>query len=197
MSAPSDHAFVPRAQARPHNSLGSGVSSHSAPASREASINAPCNPCVESFGNAAPGGPRVTEESRPGFPALARRASLGNAPRDHCPPIAHRAVRARGGRADRRPDARRAAGRDDPLDRPRDGQGGGRQPLLRAARLALARASAAPHPHLQALERPAVRRQGARHRRALRRSARPMRWSCRSTRRARSRRSTARSRACP
>ena len=159
MSAPSDHAFVPRAQARPHNSLGSGVSSHSAPASREASINAPCNPCVESFGNAAPGGPRVTEESRPGFPALARRASLGNAPRDHCPPIAHRAVRARGGAADRRPHASRATWRDDPLDETRHGHGGRRQSILRAACLAFARAPAAPHPHLQALERSGIRRQ--------------------------------------
>ena len=52
-----------------------------------------------------------------------RRRRRASARQD--PPLAHRAVRARGGRADRRPDARRAAGRDDPLDRARHGQGGG------------------------------------------------------------------------
>ena len=43
---------------------------------------------------------------------------------------------------------------------------------------------------------PDVRRQARGHRRALRRSAGAMRWCCRSTRRARSRRSTGPSRAC-
>jgi hypothetical protein len=37
---------------------------------------------------------------------------------------------ARGGRADRGSDARRTAGRNDPLDRPRDGESSGREPVL-------------------------------------------------------------------
>jgi len=53
----------------------------------------------------------------------------------------------RGGRADRGSDARRTAGRNDPLDRPRDGESHGREPVLRPARLALARASASPMAH--------------------------------------------------
>ena len=55
---------------------------------------------------------------------------------------------------------RRAAGRDDALDRPGDGA---RRPASRlqlgAADLARARAAAAPGAHLQALQRPGVRRQ--------------------------------------
>jgi hypothetical protein len=63
------------------------------------------------------------------------------------------ALRPRGGRADRGFGAGGAAGQNDPPDRPRDGESHGRQLDQRSARLALARASASPHPHVQAFTR--------------------------------------------
>lgn len=71
----------------------------------------------------------------------------------------------------------RTAGRDDPLDRPSDGKAAGIGQSSRPAYLVCARARAAPHPHLQAVQRPGVRGQGPRHRRALCRSA----GTCRRT----------------
>ena len=79
------------------------------------------------------------------------------------------------GAARHRSGARPAAGRDHALDRADAGQGGGRQPALGAAHPRGPPARPAPHPHLQAVERPEVRRQAPRHRRPLCRSARPCR----------------------
>ena len=86
--------------------------------------------------------------------------------------------------------------RGDPLDRRDDGEGGRHQRQFGAAHLARARAPAAPGPAVQALQRSAVRRQAARRRRALSSTRRRTPSCSRSTRRARSRRSTAPSPAC-
>ena len=82
----------------------------------------------------------------------------------------HRSAPGRGAR--RRADAWRTAGRDDPLDRRRDGEGGGPQRQLGSTHLAQAWPAAAPDAPVQALQRSAFRRQIARRRRALCRSAR-------------------------
>ena len=81
-------------------------------------------------------------------------------------PLGDRTVRS-GGDAD----LCRAARRSDPLDRPGDGQDERRLPALGAADLGGARPAAAPHPHLQALDRSRVRRQARGHRRPVRRPA--------------------------
>ncbi len=65
----------------------------------------------------------------------------------------------------------RSAGRDDPLDRRHDGEGGRHQRQLGPAHLARARPAAAPGPAVQALERSALRREAARCGRALSRPA--------------------------
>src|SRR5512133_977281 len=70
-----------------------------------------------------------------------------------------------------RADGDRTAAPGHPLDGGGDGQGHRDQPLLGAAHLAGAQAAAPPGALLQALHRPAVRRQAARPRRALHRSA--------------------------
>ena len=54
-----------------------------------------------------------------------------------------------------------------PLDRPRHGQSRRRQPARRSALVGGAPAAAAPHSHLQALQRSRVRREGRGHRRPL------------------------------
>ena len=65
--------------------------------------------------------------------------------------------------------------RSDALDRGGDGQGSRDQRQFGAAHLARAWPAAAPGAPVQAVQRPAVRRQAARHRRPLRRSAGPCR----------------------
>src|SRR4051812_44166420 len=65
----------------------------------------------------------------------------------------------------------RAAARDDPLDRSRDGQGGRRQRLLGPAHLAGAWLGAASRPPLQALQRSRLRAQAPGRRRPLCRPA--------------------------
>ena len=75
------------------------------------------------------------------------------------------------GRSGGRADARRAARRDDPLDRPRDGGGQRRIAALGAAHLGGARPAAAPGAALQAVDRSGVRGQAARRGRPLCRSA--------------------------
>ncbi len=106
-------------------------------------------------------------------------------------PAARRHPQARqgaAGRADRAPgggaDLRRAARRGDPLDRPGHGQDGRRSRLRSVQRIwAGARSAAAPHPHLQALERSRLRRQARGHRRPVRRPAGACGRCSRSTRR--------------
>ena len=100
--------------------------------------------------------------------------------------------RAAGGRSDARP----AAGRCNPLDRPDAGESGRREPAFGATHLASPPTGAASHPHLQAVERPEVRRRSSRTLSASTSIRPPMRSFCRSTRRAKSRRSTAPSRGC-
>ena len=132
--------------------------------------------------------------------ALAGSASWTRASRACCAtrrgPPGHASPAGGCRRAGRRPDARRTARRDDALDWSAHGQGGGRQPDVSAAHLARPRPGPAPDPHLQAVQRPQVRRQGPRHRRALCRSARARRGAQRRREVARSRPWTAPSRAC-
>ena len=91
--------------------------------------------------------------------------------RDKTRPAARPAPGAGHDRPRGRADPDRAAARGDPLDRRRHGRGGRDQPQLGAAHLARPQAPAAPGPDLQALQGPGVRRQAARHRRALPRPA--------------------------
>ena len=101
-----------------------------------------------------------------------------------------------GDRAGRRADGRRPAWRSDALDGAGDGQGDRDQRLLGAAHLARAWSPAAPGPSVQAVARSEVCRQVPGHRRRSTSTRRPMRSCCRSTKRAKSRRSTAPSPAC-
>ena len=75
--------------------------------------------------------------------------------RDKTRPSRIQAAGRRGRRARRRADAWGAAGRDDPLDRRLDGEGGGPQRQFGSAHLARARPPAAPGAPVQALQRPA------------------------------------------
>ena len=95
-----------------------------------------------------------------------------------------------GSRARRRTDDGAAPRRDDALDQCGDGEGCEGQRFLRSAHLARAWASAASCPAVQAFERLGVRRQTARHGRALCRSTGARRRAQPSTRRVESRRST-------
>ena len=89
----------------------------------------------------------------------------------------------------------RTARRDDALDGPAHGQGGRRQPALGPAHLGGARPRAAPCAHLQAVEDKRFAAKFAMSSASM--SIRRRMQSCsRSTRRAKSRRSTAPSRAC-
>ena len=76
------------------------------------------------------------------------------------------------------------------------GQGRAARCQLGAAHLGGARPAAPPRAHLQAVQRSGVRREGARTSSASMSIRPPTPWCCRSTRRARSRPSTAPSRAC-
>src|SRR4051794_38829083 len=87
------------------------------------------------------------------------------------PAVAHPAPGASHDRPRGRADPDRAAARGGPLDRERHGRGGRDQHQLGAADLARPQAAAAPGADLQAVQGPGVRRQAARHRRALPRPA--------------------------
>jgi Homeodomain-like domain len=100
------------------------------------------------------------------------------------------------GRAGGRSDARRAAWRGDPLDRPGAGRGGRYLAALGPADLGGARLAAAPGQALQAVQGPRVRRQAPGHRRSVGRSASPCGRAVGGTKRAGSRRSIGPSRAC-
>ena len=82
-----------------------------------------------------------------------------------------------GGDRGQGPGAARAASRpeSDPLDGPHGRQGRRRQPARGAAHLGGAPPPAPPHPHLQEVQRPGVRRKGRGHRRPLHEPARPCR----------------------
>ena len=86
--------------------------------------------------------------------------------------LAHQTAGRRGGRARRRADARGTARGNDPLDRRPDREGGGAQRKFRSTHLARPWSATAPDAPVQAVQRPALRRQIARCRRALCRSAR-------------------------
>src|SRR5580692_11414913 len=86
--------------------------------------------------------------------------------------LAHQAAGRRGGRARRRADARGTARGNDPLDRRPDVEGGGAQREFGPTNLARPWSATAPDAPVQAVQRPALRRQIARRRRALCRSAR-------------------------
>ena len=100
--------------------------------------------------------------------------------------------RAEGGR----PGARAAAGRSNPLDRPDAGEGGRSEPAFGATYPRGPPTRAAPHPHVQAVERTRSSPRSSRTSSASMSILPPMRSSSRSTRRAKSRRSTAPSRVC-
>ena len=119
-----------------------------------------------------------------------RRAAAGQDPA-----LAHPAAWRGGGRAGGHPDARRPARRDDALDGRHDGAGGRHQRQLGAAHLECARAAAAPLAAVQALQRPEF---VAKLRDVVGLYVDPPAHAIvlSSTRRARSRRSTAPSRAC-
>ena len=91
--------------------------------------------------------------------------------RDRHAALAYQTARGRGCRARRRLDAQRSAWRDDPLDRRLDGESIGSQRQFRPTNLARPWSPAAPDSPVQALERPALRRQIARRGRTLCRSA--------------------------
>ena len=83
-----------------------------------------------------------------------------------------------------------------PLEHAHHGARNGRIADGGDAHLARLRLAAAPPGDLQAVQRSVVRREGARHRRAVPGPAATRRWCCAWTRRARSRRSIARSPSC-
>ncbi len=88
-----------------------------------------------------------------------------------------------GGRTRADPDARNDAARRDALEHALDGAASGLSQSAVAPHLAGLRAAAAPHRDLQAVDRPALHRESARHRRPLSRSRPIARWCCASTRR--------------
>ena len=114
-----------------------------------------------------PANPRPA--SGAGRSASPPKASTASARQDAA--LAHREARSFCRRARRRVDPGGAAARSDALDQRGNGRGGRRQREFGAAHLARSRAPAASCPAVQALQGPRVRRQVARHRRSLRRSA--------------------------
>src|SRR5262249_62014617 len=103
------------------------------------------------------------------------------------PPLAHPAAARRDRRSGGRADQPSAAARGDPLERAGNGQDGGDQSVLGAAHLGGTRASTASGALVQDLQRPRIRRHV---------DPPPMPWSSASTRKAKSKRSTAPSLAC-
>ena len=93
------------------------------------------------------------------------------------------------------PDPRTAAGRSNPLDRPDAGEGSGCEPAFGATYPRGPPTRTASYPHVQAVDRPEVLR-SSRTSSASTSILPPMRSFSRSTRRAKSRRSTVPSRGC-